>query len=121
MRHPRAVILCLALGACVSDGSASVGPGGAQLEPTYGAIVGGDVGTVWVATKATLARLGRSFSADEQALIARTDYAGAEVAVRLQPYDGRRTIVRVSARRDGAEDLAVADRVQLEIQRALLR
>ena len=117
--HPRAVILCLALalGACVSDESAA----DAQLERTYGAIVSGDIGTVWAATKVTLARLGRRVSADERARVARTDYADAEVSVRLQPYDARRTIIRVSARRDGAEDTAVADRVALEIQRALLR
>ena len=112
--------LALPLVACVSDKGESVG-GGATLEKTRGAVVSGSLDAVWSVTKSTVARMGSAYSVDEGRRVASANYAGARVAVRCEPYDEQRTILRVSAISAGVEDPDVADAVQLEIQRALLR
>ena len=112
--------LALPLAACVGDNGESVG-GGATLEKTRGAVVSGSVEAVWSVTKSTVARMGSAYSVDEGRRVVSANYAGARVAVRCEPYDEQRTILRVSAISAGVEDPDVADAVQIEIQRALLR
>ena len=107
--------------ACAGDDGSKQMGGGATLEKSRGAIVGGSLDAVWSVTKSTLARMGSGYSVDESRRVVSANYAGARIAVQCEPYNETRTILRVSAIHDGVEDTGVADAVQIEIQRALLR
>lgn len=86
-----------------------------------GAVLSAPPDAVWAASRDALAPLGTvQVEGDGRTASVRT--SGGRITVRVEPYDAAatRSILRVSAESQGESRPEIADRLQLEIQRALL-
>ena len=114
------ILALCTLAACTSDPSPPAASTG--LGTHRGAVIETPPATAWAAAKATVRGMG-SIEVDEATRTLRVVRSGEVLTIRIDPYDsaGTRSILRVAASAGGEPDPESADRVQLAIQRALLR
>ena len=117
--HLLVALSALALPACISETESSA-YGGANRKQSYGSIVEGSLQVVWGATRQTLMSRGSDFSADNMDYQAEATISGARVTVACERFDDTRTILRISASKDGQEHVEIAEKVQIDIQRKLM-
>ena len=117
------LLLCLAsaavFGSCVTETQerAASGP------RSRGSVIEYPPAVVWQQARKTLLQIGQRHRFDENAKSGQAFIGLGEVRVSVEPYDsaGTKSILRISARANGAEAPEVAERVQLHIQQALLQ
>lgn len=107
------------LAACVTEPAPSRG---VVTEASSGVVVDVPPDRAWEGAQRTLTALGGG-GARIDASARRIDAAlhGGEVRVQVEAYDASRSILRVAARRGGAEDRALADEVLLRLLEDLRR
>ena len=112
-------VVWLCVSGCISE--REVGSAGSfEREATSGVIVSSGLEATWSAAKSVLAQMStRPIVAREDSKIVEASYAGADLRVRIQAYDSKKSIVRVKAERGGVAVPELADEILVRLSQAL--